>query len=434
MEEGDKIAVTSIWKIDNKLKRVIDYISNTEKTYSSDINFFSSLEVEDNDISKEEKLLVSGINCSSENIYKEMMLTKERFNKKDGILAFHSIQSFNDNNLTPELVHKIGIQFAKEVWGDRFEVLVCTHRNTNHYHNHFVINSVSFIDGKKYYANKSSYAFIRRVSDSLCEEYGLSVVNKKESFKYNLNKSDYFEKDNYYIIAKSDIDTAIENAKNYSDFEKQLKIMNYIIIYRNNKLSIRSKNYKRNIRVERYFGEDYSVKNIIKRINNLYIQKPTKNSYTKTKSIKRNKKNNLIQLYYHYLYILGLYKDNPKYFKYSKELKKDIYKMNKISKEFDYLGRNKLETNEDIEQFIKLKKEQLNFYKDKREKLWKKYKKVENITKEQIKKELNQNKKLIDNLKIDVKICEDIINRRNNINKNINEIEKEVLVDYEYVK
>ncbi len=434
MKEGEKIAVTSIWKVNNKLKRVIDYISNSEKTYSSDMDFFNSLELEDNDITKEEKLLVSGINCSSDNTYEDMMLTKERFNKKDGILAFHTIQSFNDENLTPELVHKIGIKFAKEVWGDRFEVLVCTHRNTEHYHNHFLINSVSFIDGKKYYANKSSYAFIREVSDSLCEEYGLSIINKTESFKYDLKKTDYFKKDNYYKTAKSDIDTAIENAKNYSDFERQLKMMNYEIIYRNNKLSIRSKDFKRNIRVERYFGEDYSTKNIIKRINNLYIQNSNKKNYINKKNIKKYKKNSLIYLYYHYLYLLKLYKNNPKYFKYSKELKKDIEKMNKISEEFDYLGRNKLKTNEDINKFMNIKEQQLNFYKDKREKLWKKYKRVDDITKETIIEELNQNEKVIDNLKLDVKTCEEIINRRNNIFKNINKIEKEVLIDYEHIR
>ena len=85
----------------------------------------------------------------------DMINTKKRFNKTDGILAYHAYQSFKENEVTPELAHEIGIKLAEEMWGDKFEVVVSTHLNTNHIHNHFVINSVSFIDGKKYYDSKS---------------------------------------------------------------------------------------------------------------------------------------------------------------------------------------------------------------------------------------------------------------------------------------
>ena len=72
-----------------------------------------------------------------------MMWIKEQYNKKDGIIAFHSYQSFEEKDISPELAHKIGIELANRVWGDRFQVVVATHLNTEHIHNHFVINSVS---------------------------------------------------------------------------------------------------------------------------------------------------------------------------------------------------------------------------------------------------------------------------------------------------
>ena len=108
-----------------------------------------------------------------------MMLTKKSYNKTKGILGFHSFQSFKENEVTPELSHEIGVRLAEEMWGDRFEVMVSTHVNTNHIHNHFVINSVSFKDGKKYYDNRINYAKLRRLSDELCEEYGLSILKEK---------------------------------------------------------------------------------------------------------------------------------------------------------------------------------------------------------------------------------------------------------------
>lgn len=94
----------------------------------------------------------------------------------DGILAFHAIQSFDPGEVDAELAHQIGIELANHMWGDRFEVLVATHLDKAHYHNHFVINSVSFKDGKRYYDNRQNYYRLREVSDQLCEKYNLSVI------------------------------------------------------------------------------------------------------------------------------------------------------------------------------------------------------------------------------------------------------------------
>ena len=104
----------------------------------------------------EKRLYVSGVNVTPDTAKDKMQQTKLRYGKTDGIIAFPAIQSFKPGEVTPELAHKIGVEFAKEMWGDRFEVLIATHLNKEHLHNHFVINSVSFVDGKKYYDNTAN--------------------------------------------------------------------------------------------------------------------------------------------------------------------------------------------------------------------------------------------------------------------------------------
>ena len=116
-----------------------------------------------------------------------MRITKKQYNKTGGILAYHLIQSFKEGEVSKDVAHEIGVRLAEEVFGDRFEVVVSTHLNTKCYHNHFIINSVSFADGMKYYDNHTTYAHIREVSDNLCREYGLSTIKEKKTKKSPLN-------------------------------------------------------------------------------------------------------------------------------------------------------------------------------------------------------------------------------------------------------
>src|SRR5574344_623164 len=169
----------------------------------------------------EKQFYVSGINCNSETAYDEMIITKKEYGKTDGILAFHAFQSFKENEVSAEQAHAIGVRLAEEMWGDRFEVIVSTHLNTNHFHNHFVINSISFKDGKRYYDKRSTYAELRHLSDSLCEEYGLNVLNEQVCIISRINYATYckdnIEKSNYHTIAKEDLDRAIAQSYSYVD-------------------------------------------------------------------------------------------------------------------------------------------------------------------------------------------------------------------------
>ena len=196
------MATTSLWKVETRLDKVIKYATNEDKT--TDIEFeqdmykslHNTIEYAKADFKTEKQIYVTGINCEVETAYKEMVLTKKHFGKEKGILAYHGFQSFAEGEVTAKQAHEIGVQLAEELWGDRHEVLVSTHLNTKCYHNHLVLNSVSFVDGKKYINNRENYAMMRKISDDLCREYNLSVIEEKPCGKHNIDYTKYY---NSYI-------------------------------------------------------------------------------------------------------------------------------------------------------------------------------------------------------------------------------------------
>ena len=195
------MATTKIWKVQKRIDKVISYATNEEKTK----NNYSEYEIDKlddirqvmtyatNPDKTEKQFYTTGINCEVKEADKQMQLVKTIYGKENGILAFHAYQSFNEGEVTPEIAHEIGVKLANEMWGDRFQVVVSTHLNTKHLHNHFVINSVSFKDGKKYYSNLTNTALLRKTSDEICEEYGLKVLAEK-TCKSGINFENFYKK------------------------------------------------------------------------------------------------------------------------------------------------------------------------------------------------------------------------------------------------
>lgn len=178
------MAVTSIWPIKGKVGKVIDYAVNPEKTTISSsqnrlaLHVISGVaEYAADEMKTEQRELVTGINCAVDIAAEEFIRTKNHYNKRDGRICYHGYQSFAHGEVNAELAHKIGVELATRLWGNRFEVLVATHCNTGCYHNHFVINSVSFKDGGKLYNSHEDYRNMRELSDELCRKYGLSIVS-----------------------------------------------------------------------------------------------------------------------------------------------------------------------------------------------------------------------------------------------------------------
>lgn len=218
------MATTAIWKIEKRLDNVLNYTTDIEKTLNSDYgkesyyDLHNVIDYIEADYKTEQQFYVTGVNCNPKTALEEMTITKEQYGKTGGILGYHAFQSFADGEVTPEQCHAIGVKLAEEMWGDRFEVVVSTHLNSDHYHNHFVINSVSFKDGKRYYNKRETYAELRRLSDSLCEEYGLSVIQEKPCRNSKINYANYQKntnnKVNYYSIAKENLDKEKINSYN----------------------------------------------------------------------------------------------------------------------------------------------------------------------------------------------------------------------------
>ena len=392
------MAVCKIWSIKSNLSSAINYITNDEKTSKETYsNLHKELNYIVNDEKTEEKLYVSGINCNPENAKKEFMITKERFQQKEGILAFHAIQSFKETNLNPELVHNIGLQLANEMWGDRFQVVVATHLNTNHFHNHFIINSVSCFDGKRYYDTRTSYARLRKINDQLCMENNLDYMEEKKT-KSGLNYKNFqLKNENVNIYDKQiklDVDMAIGLATSYQEFLNILENMNYEVTERSEKLSIRSLKYNRAVRIERRFGIDYSIDNIVKRILGTYLpeQKVYYRNYFKRDEIidslfKLNCKGLAIQ-YIKYLKLLNKYPTYIKNQKISYSMQKDVMRMDEISKQTIFLAKHNIQNEDDL----------INLYNNLREKFEESTSNKENIKEElklilEIKKRIESNER-----------------------------------------
>ena len=172
------MATTKLWHISGNLRDVIDYAENPEKTCP--IPDLEDLANAARYVQRPEATadgqFVTGINCLAETAVQQMQLTKEQYHKTGGYIAWHGYQSFKPGEVTPEECHQIGVETAQRLWGDRFQVLVTTHLDRHHLHNHFILNSVSFVDGKKYNYSKQELYYMREVSDYYCRRHGLSVV------------------------------------------------------------------------------------------------------------------------------------------------------------------------------------------------------------------------------------------------------------------
>lgn len=441
------MATTKIWKVIKRMDHVIDYAENKEKTKA--IEFKDNYEIIVDDLSNvidyaknsdktEKEFYVSGINCESNSSYEEMQDTKKYYNKEDKILAFHAYQSFKEGEVTPELAHKIGVQLANEMWGDRFQVIVTTHLNTHCIHNHFVINSVSFKDGLKYYDNHTNYSIMRHLSDEICKEYGLSVLEEK-STKKKLNYENFYKKslynDTYTNNAKRDLDLAIRQAYSYEDFIYLMKKLDYEIIFRANKISIRKDPYKRNIRIERRFGENYSIDNIKRRIleeqavqvpfiENVYNYR--KVNFPFAKRHKKAKAKGFIALYYHYCYLLKVFPNKVPQQKLPASIRADVSRMEELSNEAKFLYMNNIKTLDNLLNYRDETNYKINELLNQRERLWAKrklskdeddrHKIAENIS--------SLNDKII-KLRKKVEMCEDIKSRVPKIDHNLDELDKQ---------
>ena len=339
------MAITKYKVIKKNLEAVINYAKNGEKT--------------------ENGILVTGINCLPDIAYNQMTLTKKCYHKEDGRLGYHIIQSFKENEVSPEQCNKIGVELANELWGDKYQVLVCTHTNKNNVHNHIILNSVSFVDGSKYHNSNVEIALLKETNDDICRKYGLSVIETKRALKEKeiaqSRIANYNRNSGKMNLIRNDIDEAIKNSNKYQDFVNVLEQKGYYIKKSNNTLSISTPYFNRNIRLARAFGEDYTLDKIKNRIYYKNYEYETYNKIYKTKiynGVKINsellKTSSFYRLYVHYLYVLGELPPKIHYEEKTAQYYKEINKFHKLVDELDLISNNNLNTIKDV-QYLKMR-------------------------------------------------------------------------------
>lgn len=426
------MATTSIWSIKNNLKQSINYIINPEKTINEDYgkNTYNYLELSSNkdyNFKNEKTHYVSCLNCSETDPHKDMKFTKERYFKTDGILAFHAYQSFKEGEISANIAHEIGVEFAEEMFRD-YEVVVATHQNTNHIHNHFIINSVSFKTGKKYNNNRTNLAKLRQISDSLCEEYGLSVL--KEDIGYKSTYNHKVINNVYYKTLKEDLDNIISYSVTLKQVMDRMKQLGYKAYSRNGIITIYRDGYDK-VRIEKAFGNEYSKDSISKRLYSsrqiVFKQIPQKSIFQEYLSKTNNHHKGIYGLFLYYCYLLKVFPQNhPKqYLPYS--IRQEIKKLDSFSEQTRFMVSNKIETKEDLEAFAKNNYEELVILKSKRENLWKRYNRAKTEEdKSKILTEINDIQPKIKEFRKLDNYCKEIRKRSKSIQDNLNNFGKDL--------
>ena len=327
-----------------ELSDVIRYAVNSEKTQQA----------ENEDCTVVHRF-VSGINCSPATARDEMLAVKKRFGKENGTVAYHGYQSFAPGEVTPETAHEIGMKLAARLWGDRYQVIVATHLDKeNHLHNHFVLNTVSFVDGIKYHRTKKDYHDMQTVSDELCREYRLSVIENPQygkSKQYGEWRAEQEQRPTWRGLIRADIDEAIRQSMTERQFFDNLRKKGYEVKIGKD-ISVRPPGKERFVRLIRNFGEDYSIEQIRRRI--LSQTRAEKKPSEPTRRIrlfgsleKTRKITGFRALYFHYCYLLGIFpKNKPKQNRRQLHflLREDLRKLDDITAETRLLVRNRIDT------------------------------------------------------------------------------------------
>lgn len=311
------MATTAIWKVKGNLGRVVGYAANPDKTENpaftaQDLQGLRDvMDYATQDYKTERQHYVSGINCAPEIARDEMQMVKRQFGKEGGIIAYHGYQSFAPGEVTPEQAHEIGVELARRLWGEKFQVVVATHLDREHIHNHFVLNSVSFVDGKKYNDCKATYAVMRQTSDQLCREHGLSVIEHPEqgrTMSYDVWEAEQKGRPTWYGQIRQDVDSCITRAFLFEHFIANLKKQGYEV-KTGKYIAVRPPGKERFVRLKT-LGDSYTEEAIRERIRDrertpLYHRPaPAPKRYDKVKG-KLKKLTGFRALYYHYLYLLG---------------------------------------------------------------------------------------------------------------------------------
>ena len=347
------MAYTSIIPV-HRLDNALDYTMDEEKCSRSPVE--SSLEraVDEalNQDKSEQDLFQSAIGCTLESAFADMCAVKKMWHKEKGVQGFHLVQSFAAGEVTPELAHQIGLEFAEQLLGGKFQVVVSTHLNTGHIHNHLVWNSVSMENGRKYRSNEKSYvAQIRRISDELCRKHQLSVIDTAKSERVARPYAQWLAEQNgkptWKTPIQQDVDAAIAVSLTWKQFLRMLEQRGYTFRFNRKYATLKPPGRDYTVRFKALGGQ-YTPEAIQRRI--LYPKPPTpagkrtspaRSFRLRTGGQRFRRLTGLRALYFSYLYKVGALRRKPRYQSYA--VREDIRKLDRRIEQADFIFKNHIE-------------------------------------------------------------------------------------------
>ena len=440
------MAVTKIWDIRGNLSNSLRYVQNAEKTYNPD--FDSDLQTlgdvmsyAENEEKTEKKYYVSALNCNTTCAREQFINVKKAFDKEGGIIAYHAYQSFAPDETTPEQAHRIGVELAERLWGDRFQVIVATHLNTTCLHNHFVINSVSFRDGGRYHDCRDTYRILRQTSDEICKAHGLSVVEKphryerEEIYEAMASRAGMPTRLNR---AREAIDEAISKSCTMREFEMYLRRLGYSTQFnpRRKYWTITPAGNTKPIRLAR-LGEEYTNERIMERVreNPQTVRMQTfqrgsgkhRQYLLLTRKDRIKKVGGLKGRYLRLCYELGYlprYRQKPN--NVHNLLKDELMKMDEISRQTRFLCRENITTAEELQLSTEHRQLEVERLTKKRDELRKEIRrKIPVEQKELYREQISEITGQLKLLREELKLCEGIRQRSEEIREKLEVIDKE---------
>ena len=361
------MAYTSVIPV-RRLDRTVDYVQNKAKTTPKSLE--EAVDYAANRDKTESACFETGLGCTTTSAFEDMRLNTLRWHKETGVQGYHLVQSFAEGEVTPELAHQIGVEFAEQLLHGKYQAIVTTHLNTKHYHNHIVWSAVSLEDGKKYHSNsKSYYTEVRALSDSLCQKYGLSIIETPESLRgkrqYEKWRAEENNKSTWRTAIRQDVDEAIQQSLTWRQFLSAMERKGYEVRMGRKYPVLRPPGKERFVRLARNFGAAYTEDGIRRRILSQPLPqaphpeapKERKKVYSMDKWQKARQITGFRALYLYYCYKLGVF---PKRRPQNRArlhflLREDLIKLNNISQEVRLLARHHIDT---AEQLALYKKEQ----------------------------------------------------------------------------
>lgn len=458
------MAVTAIWPYKGRIRDVVDYVMNPEKTAEAGQDRLAELHPAGPEESGaagewrgETKRYVSCLNCSERYAAEQFAETQRLWSavtgrdKTEGRTCFHGYQSFREDEVTAETAHEIGVKLAERMWGNTREAVVATHCNTGHVHNHFVLNAVSFADGRKERTVIAEYRRMRNESDRLCLEYGVSVEEDPagRSPGYGERLAELRGKPTLRSLIRGDIDRAAAASLTAGEFFRALEEMGY-------ELGIRGEDGRPSRTpalkppgAEYYFafhrlgGRGYALEEIMERVaGNRRRKLPFPEEEKRIVRAYRErlqpdlKATGLRALYLRYcfeLHILVKHPASARRVPFS--VRQDLIRLDRLDEQTRFLAETGIETAEDLDAFRENAERELKEFAARRKRLWGRYSNAEKAGKEAelplLKQEISAITEKTGTVRKRVKLCAEIGERSKTMEEKLRQLAGERTVTEE---